>query len=93
MKKQENKAALLSRFANRQGSVEAFAKQQRVSVSSLYRWQAEQRSGGFVQIKPEVASLHEAGSFILQKGDLRIEFAVLPELGYLQSMVKLLLSC
>jgi transposase-like protein len=90
MEGQERKAALLLQFANRQESSAEFAKQHGVRVGTLYRWQSEQRGFGFVEIKPDVRSIDEVGSRQIQKGDLRIEFVVLPELGYLQSILKTL---
>ncbi len=91
MKKNRSRTKLLEAFATRQGSAEQFAKRHGLSVSTLYRWQSEQAVAGFVEIKPDGMLPQNESRMVLEKGELRIEFTALPDVGYMQALLNMLL--
>jgi hypothetical protein len=84
------------RFAHRVESASSFATQNGVSVSSLYRWQAEQcAEENFSEIKPDLEPTEDfttqsVAELVVARGNVRFEFRSLPDLSYLESVVNLL---
>ena len=91
MKRNRIRSKLVAAFATRQESAEQFAMRHGVSVSTLYRWQSEQAGVEFVEIKPDVMLPQNESRMIMEKGELRIEFTALPDVGYMQALLNMLL--
>ena len=84
----QDRVLLLKRLADGQQRVSDFARENGISVATLYNWQQQamrQEDAGFIEIKAPDAREKEI-PMVLQAGDVVLRFEQLPDAGWLGTM-------
>jgi transposase-like protein len=85
----QDRVLLLKRLADGQQRVSDFARENGISVATLYNWQQQamrQEDAGFIEIKAPDAREKEI-PMVLQAGDVVLRFEQLPDAGWLATLV------
>jgi len=87
----DERAELLSLFAERRESVAHFAQTHSVSAATLYKWQGareDTNAGSFVEIAPPAAASAAVPGLTVWAGGVGLSFERLPPADWLASLVQ-----